>query len=533
VWYWSHARKGSQTKRFMQQKSQLQPISTRLDSLAAKESHFETLIVGGGIVGAGIFRDLSLHGIDSLLVDAKDFASQTSSKSSKMLHGGIRYLETFDFPLVYEALHEKNLWLKIAPHLAREAPFILPVYKGQDRPLWMIRCGLTLYDLLSGNQNTPHKILSKTETLKQVPILQQQGLTGAGQYFDGIVDDCRMNLEVIFDGLYSFTSKSGHGKQSRAINHAKASGMIRKNNLWQVELEDEFSGHKRQVTCNFLVLATGPFTDKLLDKELQQQWSSKLLPNRGVHLWIDKLHLPIDNPLVIPGHDNRIVFVIPHPTGVLVGTTEAHVDDKLFDLIPRKSEVDYLLKLLQEYFPHHTINEESILSTFCGIRPLVREENTLDLSKTAREHKVYYPAENMMVIMGGKYTTFRVMGQEISRRIVEANGTSYSPLRSLSPMRFTSSWKEEQKRLPLKHELETILKFENPRTFDDLVRRRLGFNSTAHWNMGAQYSSKSDRKNNFESYFLSHIDLLNRFLSENGQIKIEQAIRNFDQPLWI
>jgi glycerol-3-phosphate dehydrogenase len=160
------------------------------------KADFKTVIVGGGIVGAGIFRDLVLNGVEALLLDAGDFSSQTSERSSKMLHGGIRYLENLDFPLIFEALHEKNLWLKLTPHLTREVPFYLPVYKDAKRPLWMIRIGLYLYDALSSFKNSPFSMKSKEETLKDIIGLNPEGLTGAGVYYDGIMD-AKITLEVM------------------------------------------------------------------------------------------------------------------------------------------------------------------------------------------------------------------------------------------------------------------------------------------------------------------------------------------------
>ena len=141
--------------------------------------HYKSVVIGGGIVGAGIFRDLAVHGVETLLIEKKDFSSQTSERSSKMLHGGIRYLENMDFALVFEALHEKNLWLKLTPHLAQEVPFYLPVFKDSKRPLWMIRIGMFLYDFLSSFQNTPFKIKSAKEVSAEIPELKTTGLSGA------------------------------------------------------------------------------------------------------------------------------------------------------------------------------------------------------------------------------------------------------------------------------------------------------------------------------------------------------------------
>ncbi|MCR9205766.1 MAG: FAD-dependent oxidoreductase, partial [Halobacteriovoraceae bacterium] len=231
-------------------------------------SHTPVLIVGGGIAGAGVFRDLSLHNVPCVLIDKKDFTSQTSQSSSKMLHGGIRYLENMDFALVWEALHEKNLWLKLTPHLAYPEHFFLPVYKDSLRPLWMVRIGLFLYDLLSSFKNIPHKIASKDETLENFPFLKKEGLTGSGVYSDGVMDDAKMTLECIYDGMVS--------KDSYACNHVSFINATELNKGYQVELKDENTGETKTIRTDHIVFTTGPFTDKVLSKLNLFPWSPKL-----------------------------------------------------------------------------------------------------------------------------------------------------------------------------------------------------------------------------------------------------------------
>ena len=179
---------------------------------------YDSVIVGGGIVGAGLFREQSLHNVKVLLLDQADFNSQTSQGSSKMLHGGIRYLEQLDFFLVFEALREKNLWLKLAPQLTKEIPLFLPVYKHSKWPLIALKMGLFLYDLLSLFKNTPHKTMGKKETLKQLIGLKEEGLKGCGMYYDGLVDDSKLGLECIYDGL---VSKNSFAKNYKKVFNVK------------------------------------------------------------------------------------------------------------------------------------------------------------------------------------------------------------------------------------------------------------------------------------------------------------------------
>jgi glycerol-3-phosphate dehydrogenase len=458
--------------------------------------HYETVIIGGGIVGAGIFRDLSLHGISTLLIDKSDFASETSERSSKMLHGGIRYLENFDFKLVFEALHEKNTWIKLAPHLAYEAPFYLPVFKNSKRPLWMIKIGLLLYDFLSGFTNSPHAIKSREEIHKIIPLLKQDGLTGAGLYHDAVIDDAKMCLEVIYDGLQE--------AKSTALNYHELIDICNLEGHSLITIKNVLTNEIFKVSAKFVVFAVGPFTDQLLKKFPAYNWTDALLPSKGSHLWIHKNDLPIESSIVITTNDNRVIFVIPHQEKILVGTTEVPLTESLENMTISREETQYLLDALNWYFPKQNLTTKNILASYAGVRPLIRDNDSVNRSVTSREHKVFMPNSHTFVIAGGKYTTFRVMGQEISKVICHQHQKSYNPERTASPLRKKSiivpfTWK-----LPNDLELELILRDEMPKTFVDLVTRRLSIASRSIWKL------KTDQ--DFDQYFLSQTILLNRFI---------------------
>jgi len=460
---------------------------------------YEILIVGGGIVGAGIFRDLSLHDTSCLLIDKKDFSSQTSQSSSKMLHGGIRYLENFDFKLIREALHEKNLWLKLAPHLCYSQTFILPIYNDSKWPLWMTRFGLALYDFLSGYENIGHEIISKRKLLKYIPGIKAPELKGGGIYHDAVMDDAKITLEVIFDALKN--------KSCQALNYVEFKSFENKGDHNLVIIRDTLTGEEKEIKVGELIFALGPFTDQLLGKQKNLNWQKILLPSKGSHLWIDKKALPIKYPVVLNTHDDRIIFVIPQENAVLVGTTEVSVETDMFDVRPSRKEIDYLLHNLKIYFPGYPLDKSSILSAFSGIRPLVKGDSD-DLGKTARSEKTYQPYHNVHVIAGGKYTTFRVMGQGISRIIVERKNRSYNNKLTESTLK-RSLLIPAFKPLPLNSELIfKIVEQEKVRTFEDLVYRRIGVESKKHWNKEL-VEGKS-----FDDFFLPLVEKL------QGKIKI-------------
>lgn len=468
----------------------------KLDSpLLDCENHYPVLIVGGGIVGAGIFRDLSLHNVPSLLVEKKDFSSQTSQSSSKMLHGGIRYLENLDFALVWEALHEKNLWLKLAPHLCREEAFYMPVYKDALRPLWMIRCGLMLYDFLSSYQNSPYRVLNQNQSLNDIKHLRGDGLTGSGIYYDAVVDDAKLTLEVIYDGLQN--------RGSHALNHVSFESVEIMGEQYRCHLKDQITGDMRTVTCDELVFATGPFTDKLMHQLDFIKWSDKLLPSKGSHLWLDHKALPIEHPVVLTPKDGRVIFVIPQNNKVLVGTTEVQPESEFFNIDASHLEIDYLIHNLNEYFPSANITKDSILSTFAGIRPLVKDESG-DKGKTAREHKLYQPRSNMYVMLGGKYTTFRVMASDVAREICSKYRIPYNSNKTKQPLRQHSAVLPFDNSTLTKENVIRALETEKVRTFEDLIVRRLGIPSEGHWKHEVPYSEFFE---NLKPVMQKHINL--------------------------
>ncbi|MFT6631083.1 MAG: glycerol-3-phosphate dehydrogenase [Bacteriovoracaceae bacterium] len=438
------------------------------------EGHYDIIIVGGGIVGAGLFREQALHGLKVLLLDQADFNSQTSQGSSKMLHGGIRYLENMDFSLVFEALREKNLWLKLTPHITKEVPFYLPIYKESKWPLMFMRVGLFLYDFLSLFKNSPHRILNYKQTIKEMPGIKTQGLVGAGLYYDGIVDDAKLGLECIYDGL--------NNKNCKALNYQEVTSITKdENDQHTVEFQDTLNKDKSKATSQFVIMATGPFTDQAMSN-LSIPWSPVILPSKGAHLWLEENSLPITEAMVLQTKDQRIIFVIPQRHSILVGTTEIPIDPKtpMLNIKPTQEEIQYLLDVVNEYFPESNVKYENILSSFAAVRPLVKAKNSS--SKTSRNHKVFNPQKNLYVLVGGKYTTFRKMAQDLNKKIFKQLNIKHDKSLTLQPLRTTSIVENPFDRKISLDDLKLILKNENVRTKEDLLNRRLSLPTLRHFN---------------------------------------------------
>ncbi len=429
-------------------------------------NQYEVVVVGGGINGCGLIRDLALNGVRTLLLEKGDFSSQTSQSSSKMLHGGIRYLETYDFGLVQEALEEKNLWLRLTPHLCFEREFYLPLYDYSKYAPWMLRCGLFLYDFLSHFRNKPHAMLDRRETLDRVPSLDPAGLLGAGKYYDGVVDDAKLSLECLYDALLEPCAE--------ALSYHEITSAVRTADGYELTYASRLHGTSTTVRTKYLVFTTGPFTDELLPK-LGIPWRPRLLLSKGIHLWLREGTIKTSGSVVLTTKDNRVVFVIPQRNSIMVGTTETPVDQEMFNIRPVDAEIDYLLRTLAQYFPQANITRDSIISTFAGVRPLVREDESVDeRGKASRFHKIFRPDSRTYVLLGGKYTTFRKMTQEIAQEIVPRLGKRYLPNLTLGPLRQKSFMPTFGPKPQLDLDLvKKIISLEKVSTLEDLVKRRL------------------------------------------------------------
>jgi len=407
-------------------------------------SHYDLVIIGSGINGAGVLRDAALHGLKTLLIEKDDFFSgQTSSKSSKMLHGGVRYLQNFDFPLVKEALEEKKIWLKLAPHLCKPRQFLLPIFKDSPYKKWEIQAGMFLYDFLSDFSPPRTGVYPKEKTLELVPQLKSENLLGSGFYSDAVVDDQKLALYCIHHALQF---PNIHATSSTNLKYVYE--LNERNSLFlQLKLQyQSVSNIEKNISCAHLVFCTGPFTDQLLPKIGFPNWKNKMLLSKGSHLWLSPsiLKKPLDYNIVMQDKMGRVIFCNSYSDKILLGTTEEPWDQNESPASAEIShkETQYLLQSFHHYFPDSQLRRDTygnfesqfIQGSFAGIRPLVKEDSAKnDRGKTSRYHKIFRPHPRCQVILGGKYTTFRSMCQDILRPILKSENKIYNKNLTLLP----------------------------------------------------------------------------------------------------
>lgn len=423
---------------------------------------YDLVIIGGGIVGAGLARTLALCGKKVLLVEKGDFASGTSSRSTKLIHGGLRYLEMFDFKLVFESLAERSWLLRNHPHLVHPLAFHLPLYEREHapsvgmRPAWILRLGLFLYDALAlGRAPFRHGKKSPEQTLNAFSGLRERGLKGAYYYSDAYMMDDEIVLEAVYQA-------SQHG--ARLLNYVKAEKIEPRNeqNLFSVQLQDQLDMGSRtfHVKAKEVFVGVGPWTE-VFGNALAGGAGRRLKPSKGVHVIFSKNRLPVEEALVMFAPDGRIVFAIPRKDFgnqtdvVIVGTTETAYHQDLNQITADAQDVRYLLEVLKIYFGSQGLSSEDVLMTYAGVRPLLDSGESSEV-KTSREHEIWRNPAGIVFMAGGKYTTFRKISVEIAEYIFpelkKKRKLSYIPLSSVGEYeerfgkspglwgRFTEDW---------------------------------------------------------------------------------------------
>lgn len=366
--------------------------------------HFDLVIIGGGITGAGMARDASSRGMRVALIEGNDFAFGTSSRSSKLIHGGIRYLENYEFHLVFEALNERQRLFHIAPHLVHPLKFVLPLYDGDRVGKYMMGLGMWLYDALA-LFDVPylHYFLRPNRTISKIPSIQKTGLVGAYVYSDAYMDDDRLVIETL---------RSAHEWGAVAVNYTKAVGAeMTDGKVSAVECRDERTGRTFKVSGHHFVSTVGPWTDQL-GHSIFKDWKKMLRPSKGIHLTFEKHRFPLEDAVVMSTRsDKRIVFGIPRNDMVIVGTTDTDFPDQPEKVSATREDVDYLLGIVNSYFPGAKLTVKDIVATYAGVRPLIDDGSETE-SKTSREHLIKTDPRNVTFVAGGKYTTYRHMSEQ-------------------------------------------------------------------------------------------------------------------------
>jgi glycerol-3-phosphate dehydrogenase len=393
------------------------PESNRNESWnQLRQGELDLLVIGGGIVGSGVARDAAMRGLKTALVDQGDFASGTSSRSSRLLHGGLRYLEQGRIGLVREASVEKKILHQIAPHLAQPLGFIFPAYKRAGRPLWQLRLGVKLYDFLCGSGNfEPSRGLSKSETEAQLPELKTENLTGSVQYFDALTNDARLVIDTL-------RSAQAHG--AFLLNYTQFKNARWVNSSWHCEIENNISG-PATIRARTIVNATGPWADKIPHS------SVRLRLTKGIHIVIDRNRLTVPSAVVIT-EGKRILFILPWGDRVIIGTTDTPYSGPPENVSTDPTDLKYLLGIVNEFFPSTHLESTDILATWAGVRPLIAtsNESAASPSEISRAHQIRMPEPGWWDIAGGKLTTYRLMAEQAVDQIVKHLGRNPAPSRT-------------------------------------------------------------------------------------------------------
>ncbi|WP_337868990.1 FAD-dependent oxidoreductase [Meiothermus sp.] len=385
-----------------------------LEKLASET--FDVLVIGGGATGAGVALEAASRGLKTALVERYDFAEGTSSRSTKLIHGGVRYLEiavkTFDrvqLNLVRDALHERSIMLRNAPHLSRPLWLLTPLYKFWEAPYYYT--GLKLYDLLAGNARLqPAQYISAKGTLERFPSVNPKGLKGAVAYQDGQFDDARFNVELALTAAQ---------QGAVVLNNLEVTGLLKRNGrLSGAAVKDRLSGKEIEVSAQVIVNTTGPFSDNI--RRMDDPEAPPLLKaSSGIHIVLDKKYSPPNTGLLIPKtEDGRVVFVLPWLGGTLVGTTDdpAPIVDH-----PRvtEEEIAYVLRQVRPYLGD--IPRGAVRASWSGLRPLVSRPDA-DTAKLARDHLIQQSASGLLTLTGGKWTTYRKMALDLVNYAVKKFG---------------------------------------------------------------------------------------------------------------
>lgn len=365
---------------------------------------WDVLVIGGGATGLGVAVDAAARGYKTLLLEQSDFAQSTSSRSTKLMHGGVRYLAQGDVFLVMEALHERSRMHQNAPHLTRNQEFVIPIYTWWDAIQYTI--GLKLYDLLAGRLSMGKShFISRDKAMKRLPLLKKEGLKGGVIYHDGQFDDARFAVAL---------AQSCAEKGGVPLNYFKVTNLLKNSSgkVQGVNAKDLLSGKNYSISAKTVINATGVFADEVLALDTPGA-KPTIRPSQGVHLVLDRSFLQSDSAVMIPKTDDgRVLFTIPWYDKVVVGTTDTPIDQVSHEPRALKEEVDFILQTAGKYLTRPP-KEKDILCVFAGLRPLAAPTgDSASTKEISRRHKITVSASGLISILGGKWTIYRRMAQD-------------------------------------------------------------------------------------------------------------------------
>lgn len=380
-----------------------------LKKLRKKEKEWDIVIIGGGATGLGCAVDAASRGFKTLLLEQADFAKGTSSRSTKLVHGGVRYLQQGDISLVFEALKERGLMFKNAPHLVKNQSFIIPTYDFWGGPFYTV--GLKVYDLMAGKLGLGASMhLSAEETIQALPTVEKEGLKGGVIYQDGQFDDARMAVSLALTCIdYGGT----------VLNYCKVTHLLKQDELINgVVAVDQETGEEFRIKSKVVINATGVFADDIIRMD-EPGKKEMITPSQGIHLVLDKSFLPGDFAIMVPHTtDGRVMFAVPWHNHVVVGTTDTLVKEKLLEPVALKKEVDFVLETAGRYLAKQPTRKD-VLSVFAGLRPLAKPEDEKKATKEiSRSHKIVISISGLISVIGGKWTTYRKMAEETIEKAI-------------------------------------------------------------------------------------------------------------------
>jgi glycerol-3-phosphate dehydrogenase len=372
-----------------------------LRKIRERKEPWDLAVIGGGATGVGVAVDAASRGLDVVLVEAHDFGKGTSSRSTKLVHGGVRYLEQGNVPLVMSALKERGLLRQNAPHLVHDLAFVVPNYSWWEAPFYGI--GLKLYDLLAGKYGFgASKVLSKEETLARLPALEPEELRGGVVYYDGQFDDARLLIHLAM-------TAADHG--GTLVNYCPATGLLRdaEGYVSGLTARDAESGQEFQLPARIVVNATGVFTDSIR-RMADPSTDPLVVTSQGIHLVFDRSFLKGDTALMVPRtSDGRVLFVIPWHGHAVAGTTETPIDAPSLEPKPFEEEIEFILDTAGRYLTRPPARSD-VLSVYVGLRPLVKGDGKT--SALSRDHIIHVDPSGLLTITGGKWTTYRHMAED-------------------------------------------------------------------------------------------------------------------------